>query len=91
MLMTITFGLCLVTAAGTLCYNSKEKLILFFSIFYLFIFGCVGSSLQYVASLLQCVGFSVVSALRVSGPMAYGVLAPRPGMDLVSFAWKVDS
>ena len=38
MLMTTTFGLCLVTAAGTLCYNSKEKLILCFQYFiYLFL------------------------------------------------------
>ena len=36
MLMTTTFGLCLVTAAGTLCYNSKEKLILCFQYFIYF-------------------------------------------------------
>ena len=68
------------------CAITSGRNRFFFKIFYLFIFGCVSSSLQYVSSSLRCAGFSVVSALRVSCPMACGVLAPRPGMDLVSSA-----
>ena len=79
---------------------------LFISIFHLFMFvficllvysGCIGSCLWHEALhcimqhlLLQNTG-PVFAALRLSHPLAWGILVPQPGMELPSPALQVDS
>ena len=80
-------------------YKGMALFVYLFFLFklYLFIFGCVGSSLRHAGSSIvargllsrcgarapECLG-SVVAVLWLSCPVACGILVPRPGIEPAS-------